>query len=276
MFARTPKDLEQAGLIKTLSDPEIRSQRYLTAADGMGFSFHANSIGADVVSDLWYKNHWEANFIISGSGNLTDRTSGETVPLESGAIYVVGPNDPHTVEVSEDMHLVSIFSPALRGDETHDADGSYTASGTVIEAADRRMFVRRAHEMRAEGKELVVANGSARTLRMLNKADNIGFSFSDVHFDAGATTDLWYKNHWEGNYIVSGKGTLDDLTTGESWKLASGLLYSVGPKDRHRITAESDLHILSVFCPPIQGDEQHDADGALAASGPIPPGPPGY
>jgi Ectoine synthase len=52
--------------------------------------------------------------------------------------------------------------------------------------------------------------------------------------------------------------------------------YNVGPKDRHRLRAETALHLISVFCPPLEGREQHDADGALTPSGPVPPGPKGY
>jgi len=273
MFARTSEDLEAAGRVKLLSDPRVRSERYLAAADGMGFSFHVNSIGAGAISHLWYKHHWEANFVIAGRGKLTDRTSGETWSLEPGALYVVGPNDPHVFEVTEDVRVASIFCPALQGDEEHDADGAYAATGPIA-ATDRRMFVRHGRDLRAAGREMVVANGTARTLRMLTRADEAGFSFSDVHFDAGATTELWYKNHREGNYIVSGAGTVEDLTTGESWDFEPGLLYGVGPRDRHRVSAGTDIHILSVFCPPLRGDEQHDADGSLAAGGPVPPGPP--
>ena len=75
-------------------------------------------------------------------------------------------------------------------------------------------------------------------------------------------------------------GTVD-VVSGFSGALATSLalepetLYCVGPKDRHRVSAVSDLHVLSVFCPPLRGDEQHDADGALTASGPVPPGPGG-
>ena len=224
---------------------------------------------------LWYKHHWEANYIISGRGRLTDKSSGETWPLEPGTLYMVGPNDRHIFEVTQDEQHASIFCPALRGDEAHDEDGAYEASGP-IEPTERRMFVLTADAMRGEGREMVVANGKARTLRMLTRADGLGFSFSDVHFDAGASADLWYKNHWEGNYIVSGEGQVEDLTTGEVWELGAGMLYGVGPKDRHRVSARTDLHILSVFCPPLQGDEQHDADGALEPSGLVPPGPPGY
>jgi len=67
-----------------------------------------------------------------------------------------------------------------------------------------------------------------------------------------------------------------DLATGQTWTLAPSMAYNVGPKDRHRLRADTDIHLVSVFCPPLAGNEQHDKDGALAASGPVPPGLPGY
>ena len=138
------------------------------------------------------------------------------------------------------------------------------------------MFVKRVGEMRANGEEMVVANGGARTVRALTAADGMGFSLSEVGIFTGAAVNLWYKHHWEANYILSGSGRVEDLGTGEVWPLEPGSLYNVGPKDRHRVTAEAALHLVSVFCPPLRGDEQHDADGVLAPSGPVPPGPPGY
>lgn len=206
---------------------------------------------------------------------MTDLTTGERWPLEAGVLYVVGPNDRHRVQVTEDMHLVSVFCPPLQGDEHHDEDGGYPASGPVPNT-DRRMFVKRADEMRASGKEMVVANGQSRSIRMLTRADDVGCGFSDVHFAAGAEMTLWYKHHWEANHIISGTGEVTDLTTGQSWKLEPGVGYNVGPKDRHRVRADNDMHLVSVFCPPLKGDEQHDADGSLVPSGPVPPGPVGY
>ena len=92
------------------------------------------------------------------------------------------------------------------------------------------MFVLNADDLRAAGQEMVVANGKARTIRMLTAAHEVGFSFSDVHFDAGAVAELWYKHHWEANHIISGTGLVEDLSTGESWDLAPGMLYNVGPQ----------------------------------------------
>ena len=272
MFVRTPEGLAAAGMVKLLRNGTVRSARVLTAVDGVGFSYNENRIPAGGGGVLWYKNHWEANFILSGRGTVTDLTSGDKWPLESGVLYMVGPNDRHEVELTEDAHLISIFCPPLQGHETHDADGAYPAT-VPGPKTDRRMFVKRADEMRAAGKEMTAAGGQARTLRMLVKADDLGFGFSDVHFSAGAEAVLWYKHHWEANHIISGTGDVTDLTTGQSWELAPGVAYNVGPRDRHRLRARTDIHLISIFCPPLQGDEIHDADGALAPSGPVPPGP---
>lgn len=275
MFIRTLDELEKLGRIKFPVDGTFRSARFLTAADGMGYSYNENRVkkGTDVV--VWLKHHWEANYIISGKGEVTDLTSGERWPLEADVLYIVGPNDRHRLLVTEDAHYVSIFCPPLKGDELFDKDGSYAASGP-IEKTDRRMFVKRADEMRRAGKEMIIANGQARTLRMLTKADGLGFGFSDVHLAAGAEAILWYKHHWEANHIISGTGEVTGLTTGQTWKLEPSMAYNVGPKDRHRVRAQTDIHLVSVFCPPLAGNEQHDKDGALAPSGPVPPGPSGY
>ena len=275
MFIRTLEGLEKAGMIKTLGGGTVRAARVITAADRIGFSYSDNRVSKGSDMTLWYKHHWEANYIISGRGELIDQTGDGRLVLEPGVLYMVGPNDRHRFLATEDEHHISVFWPPLTGEERHDADGAYEASGPGP-VTDRRMFVKTAQQMRAEGKEMVAANGQARTIRMLTQADDIGFGFSDVHFDAGAEANLWYKNHWEANHIVSGTGMVEDLTTGESWQLEPDMAYMVGPKDRHRVRAETDVHILSLFSPALRGGEQHDEDGALEPSGPVPPGPPGY
>ena len=271
MFIRTLEDRETAGMVKVPANG-TRSARFLTAADGMGFSFNDNRIAKGTEMTLWYKNHWEANYIVTGSGEVTDLTRGQRWALEPGVLYVVGPNDRHSATVSENMHLVSVFCPPLQGNERHDVDGGYPASG-VAPKTDRLMFVKRADEMRTAGKELVVANGRARTIRMLTQSDDVGFGFSDVHLAAGADAVLWYKHHWEANHILDGVGEVTDLTSGASWRLEPGLAYQVGPKDRHRLRATTDLHLISIFCPAPRGDEQHDSEGTLPPSGEVPPGP---
>ena len=78
----------------------------------------------------------------------------------------------------------------------------------------------------------------------------------------------------EANFIVSGSGELEEVATGRRWPLEAGTMYVVGPKDRHVVRSSKELRIVSVFNPPIVGDETHDADGSYPPTGPVPPGPP--
>jgi len=274
VLVRTLADLEAAGRVLDLASG-TRSARYVVAADRLGYSYNDNRGMAGNDITLWYKNHWEANFIIEGRGEVADLTTGQAWTLEPGVMYIVGPNDRHRLRLSQDSHFLSIFCPPLRGDERHDPEGGYPAAEPAA-PTDRRMFVKRGDEMRAAGLEKSWPARKAATLRMLTKADDLGFGFSDVYFGAGASPIYWYKHHWEANHIVAGEGEVEDLTTGEKWPLGPGSAYYVGPKDRHQLRCHTDVHLLSIFSPPLRGDEQHDADGALEPSGPVPPGPEGY
>lgn len=275
MFVRTMDDVAQAGRVISLLNGAVKSARYITAADQIGFSYHVMSAGAGYSATLWYKHHWEANYIIEGSGSVEDLTTGQSWPIEPGVLYVVGPNDRHRIRATDAIRIVSVWCPALHGDEQIDPEGGVPATGPVPQT-DQRMFVKRTDEMRSAGEEMTLGGGQIRTLRLLTKADGTGFGFSDVHFAPGAENVLWYKHHWELNHILSGSGEVSDLTTGESWRLEPGTAYNVGPKDRHRVRAFTEIHLLSVFSPPLMGDERHDADGAFPPTGPVPPGPPDY
>ena len=274
MFATTLEDRRTAGAEKVLCDGRARSVRFLTIEDGMGFTMSDVRLARGMDSVLWYRHHWEANYIVDGAGRLTDLTTDETWTLAPGTLYTVGPADRHLVEPDGSLHIVSVFCPALTGDEAHDSDGAYPPTGPVPEGRDR-MFVRTVDGLRQEGREMVVAGGSARTVRMLLREDRVGFTLCDVSLAAGSRNTLWYRHHREANYILEGTGEVTDLGTGEAWPMAPGMMYCVGPDDRHSMHALTDLHLLSVFCPPLAGDEQHDAQGTLAGGGPVPPGPRG-
>jgi L-ectoine synthase len=258
MFVRMLEDVLGTDRHKVLLNGALQCARYLVAADGMGFSLHFNRSKPCPPMPLWYKNHWEANYIISGVINITDLTTQQTWKIGPGDLYQVGPNDRHYFEVVKEEHHLSIFYPSLTGNETHDADGAYSPSGPVPET-DQHMFLRRIDEMRSAGKEIATANGQARIVRALTKSDGLGFSFSDVNFTAGASTVLWKKHHWESNYILSGTGLVENLNTGEYWKIGAGMNYNTGPGDRYRLSTYTDLHLVSVCSPPLEGSEQLSA-----------------
>lgn len=272
MFVRRVDELRARGEEYVELDGRLRSFNLLTKADGLGFSLHDVRSAAGSEELLWYKHHWESNYIVAGTGSVEEVSTGRVWPLEPGDVFAVGPEDRHRWRAESEVHAISIFSPPLVGDEVYDEDGSLEASGALPERQGT-MFVKRLDELRAAGRELTVASGSARSVRALLREDGVGVTLCDVTVAAGAETVLWYKHHWEANLILGGAGEVSDLTTGERWPLAPGTVYMVGPQDRHRLAAGTNLHLLSVFNPPLEGSEQHDAEGTLPPSGPVPPGP---
>ncbi len=77
MFIRSLSDVKDTDRYKVLPKSSTYSARYLTAVEGMGFSLHVNRGKAIPPTQLWYKNHWEANYLIAGVIKVTDMTSGQ-------------------------------------------------------------------------------------------------------------------------------------------------------------------------------------------------------
>lgn len=124
-------------IVKTLSDvldtPDhvtgeaFESRRILLARDGLGYSLHDTLVKAGSTQHLHYKNHIEANYCIEGTGEVENAATGEVWPLNPGTMYVLDQHDPHIIRATTDVRFICIFTPALSGQETHDADGSYAS-----------------------------------------------------------------------------------------------------------------------------------------------------
>ena len=78
--------------------------------------------------ELEYKHHLEANYCVSGEGEVVDVASGEVYPIRSGTLYALDKNDRHILRATKgELRLICVFYPALIGTEVHQPDGSYTA-----------------------------------------------------------------------------------------------------------------------------------------------------
>ncbi|MBV1691343.1 ectoine synthase [Novosphingobium sp. G106] len=98
--------------------------------------------------------------------------------------------------------------------------------------------------------------------RLLLAEDGMGFSFHVTTLEAGGQWTFHYRHHVEAVFVISGKGSIEDLATGETHDLKPGTLYALDQHDRHRLSAKSELVTVCVFNPPLAGDETHDASGA--------------
>src|SRR5262249_20303026 len=97
------------------------SHRFLVEADGMGYTVTETIVRKGTKCHLEYKHHLEACYCIGGSGKVIemDGTEHEILP---GTIYALDKRDSHYLlgGEDEDMRLVCMFTPALKGDEKHD------------------------------------------------------------------------------------------------------------------------------------------------------------
>lgn len=129
------RDIAQlAGTERDVNGDGWRSRRLLRRDDGVNFSLHFTEIDAGVELELEYANHYEANYCISGEGEVVDVASGETHHLRPGSMYTLDQHDRHILRTKTPMTLLCVFWPALVGNESHDASGGYPA--TVEESAE--------------------------------------------------------------------------------------------------------------------------------------------
>jgi L-ectoine synthase len=116
---------ETAGTKREVVTEDWTSRRLLLKKDGMGFSMHETVIRAGAELALHYKNHLEAVYCVEGSGFLHDKTNDITYAIESGVLYALNDNDPHTLKANTYMRMVCVFNPPVTGEEKHDKEGAY-------------------------------------------------------------------------------------------------------------------------------------------------------
>jgi len=123
MFVRKLADVENTGFFVEWGSGT--SHRLLTEKDRMGFTVCHTIVRAGTESLLQYRNHLEACYCIAGEGEVED-LHGNVHPIRPGDIYVLDQHDEHYLRggKDQDLILVSIFNPPLRGNERHNLDGS--------------------------------------------------------------------------------------------------------------------------------------------------------
>ncbi len=127
------------------------------------------------------------------------------------------------------------------------------------------MIVRNLAE--AEQNERRVVSDNWESTRLSLAEDNMGFSFHITTIYAGTETEIWYKNHLETVYCISGEGEVETVDDGKVHKIEPGVVYILDKNDRHLLRAKSELKLACVFNPPLNGREVHDESGAYPLDG---------
>lgn len=126
------------------------------------------------------------------------------------------------------------------------------------------MIVRKLQDILGTERDVQAATWCSR--RLLLAEDGMGFSMHHTVIYAGTETHIWYQNHLEGVYCVQGTGSVELLDSGEVFRIEPGTLYALNKHDNHMLRAETDLHLICSFNPPLVGTEVHDEDGVYVTA----------
>lgn len=113
-----------------------------------------------------------------------------------------------------------------------------------------------------EGTERDVKFKEGRSLRVLLEKDGLGFSLHKTIIPKGEKGHWHYINHQEACYCIKGSGIITNLDTNESFKIEVDTTYILDNYDDHTFEALEDVVLISVFNPPVTGNEVHKADGS--------------
>ncbi|GAB3180977.1 ectoine synthase [Streptomyces incanus] len=100
--------------------------------------------------------------------------------------------------------------------------------------------------------------GNGLSTRLLTKSDGMGFAVADTLVRKGTLSALQYRNHLEACYCIGGSGEVVEKD-GTRHKITPGTIYALNEHDAHYLVAsdDEDLHLVSIWNPPITGDEKH-------------------
>lgn len=102
-----------------------RSRRFLIEKDSMGYSLTDTTVAAGTESLLEYKNHKETCYCIEGEGEV--EANGVVYPIKPGTMYALDHNDPHYLRAKTDLRLICVFTPPLKGHESHNLKDSVSS-----------------------------------------------------------------------------------------------------------------------------------------------------
>jgi L-ectoine synthase len=115
--------------------------------------------------------------------------------------------------------------------------------------------------------ERFVATDKFASVRLIVKADNMGYSVHDTRVPEGTEIHCHYKDHLETNYCIGGEGEVYDVATGKTYPIRVGSIYALDLHDEHILRAtKGELHLVCVFNPALTGAERHNDHGGYDAT----------
>ena len=111
-------------------------------------------------------------------------------------------------------------------------------------------------------KEVIPVNFTGgKSFRTVLDKDGFGFALMQTHVKKGGPYKWHYKYHKECCHCISGVGILKCLKTNQTFKIEPGTTYMIDKNEPHEFTAITDVVLISIFNPPLSGQEKHDKNG---------------
>lgn len=123
------------------------------------------------------------------------------------------------------------------------------------------MFVRKRDELTG------INWGNGTSHRLLTAKDGMGFTVAHTVVNAGSESRLQYRRHLEACYCIAGRGSVLSADGNEEYAIEPGSIYVLDQHDPHILKADNDqdLILVSVFNPPLTGEEKHQlSDGGFS------------
>lgn len=121
------------------------------------------------------------------------------------------------------------------------------------------MIVRDLKEVSQTDRRIVAENWES--VRLLLKGDEMGFSFHITTIYANTITSMWYRNHLEAVLCIEGEGEIETMADNKVYSIRPGVMYALDKNDKHVLRARTQMRMVCVFNPPLNGKEIHDKDG---------------
>jgi L-ectoine synthase len=112
------------------------------------------------------------------------------------------------------------------------------------------------------GRDVYCPKGGFVSYRYLLAGDGMGFSLHKTMIPRGDVQRWHYKRHQEACFCVSGLGVLTSEATGRQFYIRPDSCYVLDNHDPHTFRALTDVVLISVFNPPVVGNEVHGEDGS--------------
>lgn len=112
-----------------------------------------------------------------------------------------------------------------------------------------------------ENTERNVKFTGGNSLRAIVESDGLGFAVMKTIIPIGGPHFWHYNRHLEACYCIKGYGILTDYWSGEEFIIKPGVIYIQDKHEEHTFEALEETILISIFNPPLIGNEKHDENG---------------